>query len=112
MKIPKIEKLESTYKSEADGWYAVPPENASCSLLVGLPVDVTRKSESYHFFVESLSMVLDCATISDFTLGNRTSQRGFSIQFIEDNSAQQMDQQLLPLYLIKGIAGGLFIVTF
>lgn len=93
VKIPTIEKLESTRKSDVDGWYAVPPENASYSSLVGIPIDGTRKSGYYNFFVESLYMVFDCPTISDFTLVNGTWQGGFSIQFNQENLTQQ---QLFP----------------
>ena len=90
VKVPTIENLESTDKSDADGWYAISPENASYSSLVGLPIDGTRKTGSYHFSVESLYMTLDCPTISDFTLVNGTTHGGFFIQI--ENST------LLTLY--------------
>ena len=103
VKVPIIEKLESTSKSDADGWYAVSPENASYSSLVGLPVDATllrstpslltssnpngtRRMGSYFFSVESIYMTLDCPTVSDFTLVNGTTHGGFFIQF--ENSTQ------------------------
>ena len=86
MKIPAIEKLESTSKSDADGWYTVPSERASYSSLVGLPIDATRETGSYHFSVESLYMTLDCPIISDFTLEGGTRHGGFFIQF--ENSTQ------------------------
>ena len=86
VKVPTIEKLESTSKSDADGWYAVSPENASYSSLVGLPIDGTRKKGSYHFSVESLYMTLDCPTVSDFTLVGGTTHGGFFIQI--ENSTQ------------------------
>ena len=86
VKIPAIERLESTSKSDGDGWYTVPSERASYSSLVGLPIDATRKIGSYHFFVESLYMNLDCPTVSDFTLEGGTSHGGFLIQF--ENSTQ------------------------
>lgn len=60
VKVPRIEKLESTSKSDAHGWYDVSPENASYSSLIGLAIDGTRSIGSYHFFVESLYMTLDC----------------------------------------------------
>ena len=88
VKIPKIETLESTQTSDVDGWYAVPHENTSYSSLVGLPVDGIEKSGSYDFLLESHYMVLDCPTVADFTLVNVTSQGGFSIQFILENSTQ------------------------
>ena len=86
VKVPTIEKLESTGKRDADGWYAVSPENASYSSLVGLPIDGTKKTGSYNFYVESLYMTLDCPTVSDFTLEGGTTHGGFFIQF--DNSTQ------------------------
>lgn len=98
VKIPTIQKLESTRKSDVDGWYAVPPGNTSYSSLVGIPIDGTRNSGSYSFFVESLYMLLDCPTISDFTLVNGTSQGGFSIQFIVDDSTQQLLYPNQPSY--------------
>ena len=84
-KIPTIEKLESTSKSDADGWYRVFPENASYSSLVGLPIDGIKKSGSYHFYVECLYMALDCPTVSDSTLVNGTSRGGFSLNFVTDD---------------------------
>ena len=85
VKIPTIEKLESTGKSDADGWYDVSAENTSYSSLVGLPIDNTGVSGSYHFYVEALYMTLDCPTVSDITLVN-VSNGGFSLQFIDVNS--------------------------
>ena len=86
MKIPAIEKLESTSKSDADGWYTVPSDRASYSSLVGLPIDATREMGSYHSSVESLYMTLDCPIISDFTLEGGTRHGGFFIHF--ENSTQ------------------------
>ena len=103
VKVPIIEKLESTSESDADGWYNVSSENASYSSLLGLPVDATllrstpslltssnrngsRRMGSYYFYVESLYMTLDCPTVSDFTLVNGTTHGGFFINF--DNSTQ------------------------
>lgn len=58
VKIPKIEKLESTSESDADGWYPVLPVNASYSSLVGLPIDEIKMHGSYYSYVQSLYMVL------------------------------------------------------
>ncbi|CAD6588389.1 MAG: hypothetical protein ASARMPREDX12_003254 [Alectoria sarmentosa] len=86
VKIPTIEKLESTGKSDADGWYDVSPGNTAYSSLVGLPIDGIRKNGSYHFYVESLYMVLDCPIISDFTTTDESPLGGFSLDFVTDNS--------------------------
>ena len=88
VKIPMIESLESTSKSDVDGWFSVSAGNTSYASLVGLPIDGIRKVGSYHFSVESLYMKLDCPTISVFTLENGTSQGGFSLQLITANSTQ------------------------
>ena len=89
VKIPTIEKLESTSKSDADGWYDVPVKNTSYSSLVGLPIDNSRISGLYHFYVESLYMTLDCPTVSDFTNEN-VSNGGFSLQFTGVDSTQSL----------------------
>ena len=86
VKIPAIESLESTSKSDADGWYDVHAGNTSYSSLIGLPIDGIRKNGSYHFYVESLYMVLDCPTISYSTLENGSSKGGFSIGFVRNAS--------------------------
>lgn len=38
IKIPTIENFEQASESDVDGWFAVSPENASYSSLVGLPI--------------------------------------------------------------------------
>ena len=80
VKIPTIEKIESTSESDADGWYSVSPGNTSYSSLVGLPIDGIRKAGSYHFSVESLYMTLNCPTVSDSTNMNGTSHGGFFLE--------------------------------
>ena len=86
VKIPTIEYLESTSKSDADGWYSVSSDNATYSSLVGLPIDGTRYDGSYHFYVESLYMALDCPVISvttildNITQGCWNSDGGFSLE--------------------------------
>lgn len=85
VKIPTIEKSESTSESDADGWYCVPPEDSTYSLLVGLPIDGTRYNGSYHLCVESLYMVLDCPLVSVSTILSNYTQgcwnpiEGFSL---------------------------------
>ena len=95
VKIPAIENLESTTKSDADGWYDIPPGNTSYSSLVGLPIDGIRKNGSYHFYVESLYMVLDCPTVSYSTLESGSEKGGFSLAFVR-NASISADLQLLP----------------
>ena len=95
VKIPTIENLESTSKSDADGWYDVQPGNTSYSSLVGLPIDGIRKNGSYHFYVESLYMVLDCPNISYSTLVSGSSKGGFSLDFVR-NATISAKLQLLP----------------
>ena len=95
VKIPAIEDLESTSKSDAGGWYDVHPGNTSYSSLVGLPIDGIRKNGSYHFYVESLYMVLDCPNISYSTLESGTSTGGFSLDFVR-NATISANLQLLP----------------
>ena len=95
VKIPAIEILESTSKSDADGWYDVHPGNTSYSSLVGLPMDGIGKNGSYHFYVESLYMVLDCPTISYSTLESGSEKGGFSLDFVR-NASISAALQLLP----------------
>ena len=86
VKIPAIENLESTSKSDADGWYDVHPGNTSYSSLVGLPIDGIRKNGSYYFYVESLYMVLDCPNVSCSTLESGSFKGGFSLGFVRNTS--------------------------
>ena len=95
VKTPAIENLESTSKSDADGWYDVHLGNTSYSSLVGLPIDGIRKNGSYHFYVESLYMFLNCPTISYSTLESGSSKGGFSLDFVR-NATISAHLQLLP----------------
>ena len=95
VKIPAIENLESTSTSDPDGWYDVRPGNTTYSSLVGLPIDGIRKNGSYHFYVESLYMVLDCPNITYSTLEDGSSKGGFSLNFVRNVSFSE-NLQLLP----------------
>lgn len=109
VKIPTIEKLESTSKSDADGWYHVPPENATYSSLVGLPIDGTRYNGSYHFYVESLYMVLDCPTVSvstilnNYTSGCWNSNGGFSLDLNGTSPTLYPNQTSYPAVVPMGV---------
>lgn len=108
VKIPTIEKSNPTSESDADGWYCVPPEDSTYSLLVGLPIDGTRYNGTYHLCVESLYMVLDCPLVSvstilsNYTQGCRNPIEGFSLDLKGTSPTLYPNQTSYPAVVPTG----------
>ena len=98
VKIPIVEQLEQTAKSDADGWFTVPSNNISYSSLVGLPIAGIPITGSSNFSVESHYMLTSSCTTSSGSITSNvgasiSSQGGFAVNF---TGGTEGTPQILP----------------
>lgn len=117
IKIPTIEKFEQATRSDANGWFAVSPENASYSSLVGLPVSGISTAGSSHFSMESHYMSTSC-NVSNLTISGN-SARAFVVNITGGSPLdsplfpyQQRYPDVKPLHLAFGFSSLISNITF